>query len=285
MLNIKEMFLSLLFIIFFAERACPAQEIKVVFAISPMASPVSTLSSYGDFFKYLSKKTGIKIIPKQRRKYAEINSLLKSGDAQFAVTCTGAFLDGRNEFGLELLAVPVINGKTSYNSLVIVNEKSSIENFSQLRDKVFAFTDPLSFTGRLYPLYVLHQMGVIPVEFFHKTFYTSSHEKSIESVAYGLSEGAAVDSLIFYDMERMEHPAVTMVRIIKVSPPYGIPPIVVSPLVKKPTKQIILTALLEMTSDPEGKEILKKLEIDKYILPDPAIYDNAAQLRKAILLQ
>ncbi len=285
MLNIKEILLSLLFIIFFAERACPAQEIKVVFAISPMASPVSTLSSYGDFFKYLSKKTGIKIIPKQRRKYAEINSLLKSGDAQFAVTCTGAFLDGRNEFGLELLAVPVINGKTSYNSLVIVNEKSSIENFSQLRGKVFAFTDPLSFTGRLYPLYVLHQMGVIPVEFFHKSFYTSSHEKSIESVAYGLAEGAAVDSLIFYDMERMEHPAVTMVRIIKVSPPYGIPPIVVSPLVKKPTKQIILTALLEMTSDPEGKEILKKLEIDKYILPDPAIYDNAAQLRKAILLQ
>jgi phosphonate transport system substrate-binding protein len=285
MLNIKEIFLSLLFIIFFAERACPAQEIKVVFAISPMASPVSTLSSYGDFFKYLSKKTGIKIIPKQRRKYAEINSLLKSGDAQFAVTCTGAFLDGRNEFGLEILAVPVINGKTSYNSLVIVNEKSSIENFSQLRGKVFAFTDPLSFTGRLYPLYVLHQMGVIPVEFFHKSFYTSSHEKSIESVAYGLAEGAAVDSLIFYDMERMEHPAVTMVRIIKVSPPYGIPPIVVSPLVKKPTKQIILTALLEMTSDPEGKEILKKLEIDKYILPDPAIYDNAAQLRKAILLQ
>jgi phosphonate transport system substrate-binding protein len=225
------------------------------------------------------------IIPKQRRKYAEINSLLKSGDAQFAVTCTGAFLDGRNEFGLELLAVPVINGKTSYNSLVIVNEKSSIEKFSQLRGKVFAFTDPLSFTGRLYPLYVLHQMGVIPVEFFHKSFYTSSHEKSIESVAYGLAEGAAVDSLIFYDMERMEHPAVTMVRIIKVSPPYGIPPIVVSPLVKKPTKQIILTALLEMTSDPEGKEILKKLEIDKYILPDPAIYDNAAQLRKAILLQ
>ena len=285
MLNIKEIFLSLLFIIFFAERACPAQEIKVVFAISPMASPVSTLSSYGDFFKYLSKKTGIKIIPKQRRKYAEINSLLKSGDAQFAVTCTGAFLDGRNEFGLELLAVPVINGKTSYNSLVIVNEKSSIENFSQLRDKVFAFTDPLSFTGRLYPLYVLHQMGVIPVEFFHKTFYTSSHEKSIESVAYGLAAGAAVDSLIFYDMERMGHPAVTMVRIIKVSPPYGIPPIVVSPLVKKPTKQIILTALLEMISDPEGKEILKKLEIDKYILPDPAIYDNAAQLRKATLLQ
>ena len=128
-------------------------------------------------------------------------------------------------------------------------------------------------------------MGVIPVEFFHKTFYTSSHEKSIESVAYGLADGAAVDSLIFYDMERMEHTAVTMVRIIKVSPPYGIPPIVVSPLVKKPTKQIILTALLEMTSDPEGKEILKKLEIDKYILPDPSIYDNAAQLRRAILLQ
>ncbi len=260
-----------------------AQEEKIVFAISPMASPASTLSIYSEFIEYISEKTKKKIILKQRRKYAEINSLLKTGDAQFALTCTGAFLSGKYEFGLEVLAVPVIDGKTSYNSYIIVHKESKIEDFLELKGKVFAFTDPLSLSGRLYPVYLLSTMDVTPEIFFRKTFYTSSHEKSIESVAHGLADGASVDSLIFEDMKRMKNPATEMVRIVKISPSYGIPPIVVSPLTDKSTKHLMLTSLLKMSEDPAGKIILDKLQIDKFILPNPAIYVAAVKMRKAAM--
>ena len=284
MVNLRKSFFSLI-IIFIAASVSSAQGKEISFAISPMASPVSTFSSYNDFIKYLSEKTGAEVVMKQRRKYSEINSLLKTGEVQFAYTCTGAFLSGKSEFGLELLAVPVVNGKSSYNSYVIVNKESSIKDFPQFRGKIFAFTDPLSFTGRLYPLYLLHELEVKPNEFFSKTFYTSSHEKSIESVAYGFADGAAVDSLIYEDMKRTKNPAIDRVRIINISPPYGIPPIVVSPIVEKSTKQVILNILLKMTDDPVGRDILKKLQIDKFILPEPNIYFNAAKLRNLILSQ
>ncbi len=256
----------------------------VVFAISPMASPVSTLSGYRNFIDYLSEKTGMNIVLKQRRKYAEINSLLKKGDAQFAYTCTGAYLSGRNEFGLEVLAVPVIDGRTTYNSYIVVNKESNIKTFEQLKGKVFAFTDPLSLSGRIYPAYLLEAMNVKADKYFENTFFTSSHEKSIESVAYGLADGAAVDSLIFEDMQRMNDPAADMVSIIKISPPYGIPPIVVSPGTDKSEKQRMLGVLLKMKDDPRGMIILKELNVDKFVLPDPAIYYSAAQLRQAALL-
>jgi phosphonate transport system substrate-binding protein len=284
MVNLRKSFFSLI-IIFIAVSVSASQEKEISFAISPMASPVSTFSSYNDFIKYLSVKTGTKAVMKQRRTYAEINSLLKTGEAQFAYACTGTFLSGKSEFGLKLLAVPVVNGKSSYNSYIIVNKESSIEDFSQFRGKIFAFSDPLSFTGRLYPLYLLHEMEVKPEEFFSKTFYTSSHEKSIESVAYGFADGAAVDSLIYEDMKRTKNPAIDRVRIISISPSYGIPPIVVSPTVEKATRQVILNILLKMTDDPVGREILTKLHIDKFILPEPAIYFNAAKLRNLILSQ
>jgi phosphonate transport system substrate-binding protein len=271
--------------IFFAANISAEAEKEIVFAISPMASPVSTISSYSDFIKYLSEKTGIKIILKQRRKYAEINSLLKTGKAQFALTCTGAYLSGRNEFGLEVLAVPVVDGVKTYNSYIIVNKESKIENFLGLRGKVFAFTDPLSLSGRIYPAFLLDDMKVTAEEFFKKSFYTSSHEKSIESVAYGLADGAAVDSLIFEDMKRTGSSATKRVKIIKVSPPYGIPPIVVAPTTDKSMKQLMLTTLLKMTEDPVGKEFLKRLQIDMFVLPDPAIYYSAVQLRQATLLK
>lgn len=283
MSNLKIVFLLFL-LIFFPGDISEGAEGEVVFAISPMASPVSTLSGYYDFIKYLTEETGIDVILKQRRKYAEINTLLKNGDAQFAYTCTGAYLSGRKEFGLEVLAVPVVKGRTTYNSYIIVNRKSTDQNFSDLKGKVFAFTDPLSMSGKIYPTYLLETFAAAADEFFGKTFYTSSHEKSVESVAYGLADGAAVDSLIFKDMERMNDPAIEGVRIIQVSPPYGMPPIVVSPGTDKAVKQLILSTLLKMKDDPRGIEILKGLHIDKFVLPDPAIYYSAVQLRQAVSL-
>ncbi|GBD95985.1 ABC transporter, phosphonate, periplasmic substrate-binding protein [bacterium BMS3Abin06] len=277
MINLRNFLLSLL-VLFTAAGVSAAQEKEIVFAISPMASPVSTLSIYGDFIEYLSKKTGIKILLKQRRKYSEINDLLKTGRAQFAYTCTGAYLDGRKEFGLEVLAVPVIDGKTTYNSYIIVNKKSDIADFRRLKGKVFAFTDPLSLTGRLYPVYLLNTMNTVPGDFFRKTFYTSSHEKSIESVAYGFADGAAVDSLIYNNMKRAESSATDLVKVIRASPPYGIPPIVASPVAQKSDKLLILSALIKMAVDPEGRDILMQLQIERFIIPDPAIYHNAVKL-------
>jgi phosphonate transport system substrate-binding protein len=272
-------------ILFVVAHVSSAQEEEIIFVISPIVSPFSTLSHYNEFVSYLSKKTGKKIIPKQRRTYAEINSLLKSGEVEFALICTGAYLRGNFDFGLKLLAVPVINGRTSYNSYIIVNKESKIESFSQLRGKVFAFTDPLSLTGRLYTLHLLSTMGLIPEEFFGKTFYTSSHEKSIQSVANGLADGAAVDSLIFDDLKRKQSPFTNSLRIIRISPSYGIPPIVASPIAEKSTKQLMLNTLIKMAEDPAGKEILNGIQIEKFILPDPAIYDTAVQVWEATFLR
>lgn len=285
MSNLKFLLIFLpIFIAVHAAHVFASQEEEIVFAISPMASPVSTLSSYGDFIDYLSRKTGIQVILKQRRKYSEINALLKSGEAQFALTCTGAYLSGRNEFGLEVLAVPVIHGKTSYNSYIIVNKKNKVEDFLHLQGRIFAFTDPLSLSGRLYPLYLLNTLGEKTEEFFGKAFYTSSHEKSIESVAKGFADGAAVDSIIFEGMKKRWDPSIDRVKIIKISPPYGIPPVVASPLAEKSIKWIMLKTLLKMARDPAGMEILDQIQIEKFVLPDPSIYHTAVKLRQAVLL-
>ncbi len=282
MTYLKKTLLTILFLLY-SVNVYAVHEEEIVFAISPMASPVSTLSSYGDFMVYLSERIGKKVEIKQRRKYSEINSLLKDGKAQFALTCTGAFLSGQKEFGLELLAIPVVNGITNYNSYLIVSRDSKATSFKELKGMVFAFTDPLSFSGRMYPMYVMHKMGVRPETFFKRSFYTTGHEKSIKSVALGLAEAASVDSLIYDDMKRMNDPAIEKVKIIDVSPPYGIPPIVISPAVEQPTKELILKTLLQMNDNPEGKEVLRKIQVDKYILPDPFIYDNAAKVRNITL--
>ncbi|MBI4848234.1 MAG: phosphate/phosphite/phosphonate ABC transporter substrate-binding protein [Nitrospirae bacterium] len=275
-------FILLFLISIFTGQAAVAGDKEIVFAISPMASPLSTLSGYNDFINYLSEKTGRKVALKQRRTYSEINNLLRTGAAHFSFTCTGAYLDGKSEFGLALLAVPVINGKTTYHSYIIAGSKNGVENFGQLRGRVFAFTDPLSFTGRLYPLYLLRKAGLKPEMFFRKTFYTASHEKSIESVAYGLADGASVDSLVFDNMKGRKDPTIEKVKVLNSSPPYGMPPVVVSPVTDKTTEKLMRDILLQMSADPEGMKILNKLRIDRFIPPDLSIYRTAEELRNTV---
>lgn len=252
------------------------------FAVSPMASPAATAAAFSDFIDYLSEKMGKKVILKQRRKYQEINDILRRGEVMAAFTCTGAYLAGREEFGLQLLVVPVVNGKTTYHSYIIVRQDSPIKSFNDLKGKVFAFTDQLSLSGRLYVTSLLNERGILTNEFFKKTFYTFGHEKSIEVVANGLADAASVDSLIFDDLKAKGSPYVSKLRIIKVSPPFGIPPFVVSPLMPEQQRKDFLKILLSMQRDLKGKKILQKIGIDGFVLPDHAAYHSANEVRKKV---
>lgn len=44
---------------------------------------------------------------------------------------------------MEILVVPVVNGKPYYQAYVIVNKDGNINDLNDLKNKPFAFTDPL----------------------------------------------------------------------------------------------------------------------------------------------
>jgi len=122
-------------------------------AIAAVFSPQGSAESYAPLLDYLSAKLGRPIERVQRRTYAEVNDLLRTGDVDLAFVCTSSYLLGHEQFGLELLVVPQVNGKTTYSAEIIVATKSSISEVADLQGKVFAFTDPTSFSGRIYPAY------------------------------------------------------------------------------------------------------------------------------------
>jgi len=250
----------------------------LIFLISPMTSPVSSLAKFQPFAKYLENHLGKKVLIKQRKTYQEINETLKQNKAHFAYLCTGGYLAGRKEFNLELLAIPVIQGKKTYQAYVIVPKDSPYQKIEDLKGKVFAFTDPLSLTGHLFIRSYLKERGTSPEEFFKKTYFTGSHEKSIEAVAKNLADGASVDSLVFEEMKSKNHPFISKVRVIYTSQEFGMPPLVASPYLNKEDKLKLLQVLLKMDKDPEGKRILKEIGIDRFDPPDHTLYGKTQKI-------
>lgn len=76
-------------------------------------------------------------------------NLLKNNEIDFAFVCGGAYIDGNSEFGMKILVAPEVNGNTTYHSYIIVHNNSNYTNLIDLRGKKFAFTDPLSNSGKL----------------------------------------------------------------------------------------------------------------------------------------
>jgi len=251
-------------------------------AIASIVSPQGTLDSYTPLLHYLHAKSGRPVTLVQRRTYQEVNDLIASGEIDMAFVCTRSYVIGHRQFGMELLAAPQVGGKKVYYSYLIVPSDSPYHSIKDLRGKVFAFTDPLSNTGYMYPVALLRQIGESPEHFFARTFFTYSHDNAIRAVAEKLADGAAVDSIVYgYAIER-DPTLRERTRVIAQSQPFGMPPVVVSPKIRPQTKAMLQNILLSMDSDPDGRAALDNLGFDKFVLVKDSDYDSVRELEQTM---
>lgn len=254
------------------------QAVPLRVAVAAVISPKGTVESYSPFLDYLETKLNRPVELVQRRTYLEINDLIEHGEVDVAFVCTSAYIQGHDTFGMELLVAPQVNNKTIYNSYLIVPAESKAQSMSDLRGKVFAFTDPISLSGRVYPTYLVQELGFTPEEFFGRTFYTYSHDEAIRAVASGVADGAAVDSLVYEYAIARDPSLAERVKVIHRSPDFGIPPVVVSPFTRPQVKADLQTLLLAMAEDPASSEALASIGVERFVLIDDSAYDSVRSL-------
>ncbi len=261
------------------KKAKPVKAAGINICVGSMITPEEGYTCYNRLLDYIGEKLKMKVNFVEKRTYAEVNALLKDRSIDMAFVCGGPYVEGHDEFGLELLVAPMVDGKIVYYSYIIVGKNSGIEKFRDLRGKTFAFVDPLSNSGKLVPTYMLQKLGETPQGFFSKYLYSYSHDNSIKAVAQGIVDGAAVDSLIWNYLDKKGSPYIKKTKIIKISEPYGIPPVVVRPNLEVRLKEKIKKILLNMHNDKEGRDILSRMFIDRFVDVDDSFYDSIREIK------
>lgn len=251
-------------------------------AVAGVLSPSTTLVKYQKIADYIGAKLGRPAELLLRPTYAEINDLVRTGAAGIAFVCAGAYVEGQRQFGMELLVSPEIDGQTVYYSYIIVQANSPFRSLAELKNVTFAFADPLSNSGRLAPTYALAKIGATPETFFYKNIFTYSHENSIRAVAGRIVEGAAVDSLIYDELAKSEPDLTRHTRIIEWLGPYGIPPVVVSPLLDNELKKQLRDILLTADRDDQGREALRMMGVDRFIVLEDSTYNSIKEMANKI---
>ena len=256
----------------------PPRTDKLRIAVAAIVSPAKSLVFYEDIFDYIGEQLGQEVEMVQRKTYAEVNDLMEDGHIDAAFVCSRPYVEGRRDFGMELLCVPECSGKTEYYSYFIVHKDSPIRELNDLRGKVFAFSDRKSNTGMLVPTFTFAKMGQTPDSFFRKYIFTYSHDNSILSVAKKQVDAAAVDSLIWEYFNVKEPSLTAQTKIIHRSAPFAIPPVVVSPGIADELKEKLRSAFLSMHENARGREILRKVMIDRFTMIDDSAYDSIREM-------
>jgi len=261
----------------FMSLAQAAEPIKI--GVAAMISPKETMRYYKQVLDYVGAKIGRPVEMVQKENYDEMDGMLERGEVTVAFVCSGPYVKDKAKFGAELLVAPQSYGQPFYNAYIIVNKDSPIKDLAGLKGKKFAFTDPKSNTGKIVPTYMVgKEFNTTPEKFFGEVIYTHSHDKSMEAVAKNMVDGASIDSLI-YDYAAKKNPVNTQhTRIIRKSPAYGIPPVIVKKDMDPALKAALRKAFLGMHEDPAGKAILDGIMVDKFILPRDADYNSVRDM-------
>lgn len=255
----------------------PAPE-TLRFSVAAMLSPQETFSGYSRLLERLGDAIGVRLELVQRRTYAEVNDLLTAGKIDAAILCTGGYLEleRRNPGATEILAVPVIRGESTYRSYLVVQAGARIRSLADLEGKRFAYTDHLSLSGHLYAVHLLETQRKNPSTFFGTVQFTGSHDRSLDAVARGAVDGAAVDSLVFDAIVAARPEVAKKVRIIHRSPPFGAAPVVASTYLPPERREQLRRALLALASDEDAATALRVVGFDAFAAPTPHLYDTAA---------
>lgn len=217
----------------------------------------------------------------QRGSYREITDMLIEQKLDFAWICGYPYV--RNRKLLRLLAVPVFNGRPTYQSYLIVPATDTrTRSILDLRGKVFAFSDPDSNSGFLYPTYSLMKLNERPETFFGKTFFTWAHRKVVEAVGAGLAQGGAVDSYVWETLRLLTPELTARTRVVDKSPPFGHTPFVARSRVSAADFAAMQKALLDMGSTPSGTVLLRRLNLDGFARADDSLYAGIAEMARVV---
>jgi phosphonate transport system substrate-binding protein len=232
------------------------------FAVALTISPQEGYRLYGDLSEVLGQKIGRPVHLILRRTFSEVNDLVRSREADLAQLCSRGFLQGRADFGLIAVAVPVVDGQTSHPSYVIVSAESEISTPAELKGKTFAFADPICA-----PEPFLAGRGGQRLEaFFKRKLTITPHDRAVRAIAEGLMDGALVDGLVYGRLALADPGQIAKTKVIGKTAPYTNPPIAVHPGLDPTLKERLRRALLTLHEEPAGRTALSRLGIGRFSL-------------------
>jgi phosphonate transport system substrate-binding protein len=228
--------------------------------------------------QYLEGELGRTVVFVQFGSYAQVMDALRGGQLEFAWVCGYPYVLNRRE--LQLVSVPLWRKAPLYQSYLIADKASKVRTVDDLRDRTFAYSDPLSNSGFLFVQHLLRSKGFDPTQYFKRSFFTYSHRNVVEAVSEGLAEAGAVDGYVWETLAEISPAVTARTRVMLRSNDFGFPPIVAPSGLASSAVLQFAQVLKQMPSTALGRLVLKDLRLDGFDIHPSHIFDGIEDMTR-----
>ncbi len=221
----------------------------------------------------LGTATGLSFKSSIATSYAAVIEAMGAGKVDIGWLASFSYVLAKDKYDVDLLLIVSRFGSPFYRGQIVVHADSKIKLLSDLKGKRFAYVDPASTSGHLYPKTLFAKKGMDPEKLFSQTVFAGSHNAVIFSILKG-----EVDAGATYDDARAtvakSFPKVyEKVNVIAYT--QNIPNDTVSARknLDSKIKEKIKLGLKKVVKSKEGARVLKKLYGVSDLMDLDAFYD------------
>ncbi|ORC36307.1 hypothetical protein B4O97_06880 [Marispirochaeta aestuarii] len=262
-----------------------AETVKIgVFPSNEPAKLYQVMEYFGD---YLSEKTGDDISVIVSHDYTELGLRFREGSIDIAWLNTLTYVRLKSVIpGIRYLATYMERNERTgeiipyYRSNIVSLKSSGFSSLEDIRDRLFAFTDPSSTSGYAYPNMMLKQRGIDPESYFRKVFYLRQHDRVVEALRHGsIAAGAISDGTLSAAIRRYGD----IFTVLAESDPIPLDAIVSTEVFPSVKIKAYRDALLSMPGDHQFLRAMKETlgwNAAGFAVLDNAFYDSVREALK-----
>lgn len=232
---------------------------------TPSVDADTIASNSREFIRFLEQETGHYYTTGIPTSYIAVVEAFGSGRADIGAMNSFGYLMAHERYGAEAHLKMIRHGVDYYQGQIVVRADSGIESIADLAGKRFAFTDPASTSGYLFPLKMLLDESVT---LGHETF-AMKHDSVITMVYQGQVDAGsayysapAADGSIRDARQRVltQFPDVTeRVRILAVTDKIPNDPFVFRKDLPADIRDSFIAAIKKFLSTDQGRDIFRNI--------------------------
>ncbi|MEN6355658.1 MAG: phosphate/phosphite/phosphonate ABC transporter substrate-binding protein [Armatimonadota bacterium] len=233
----------------------------------------------------LKKETGLNYKVSVPTSYAAVISAMGAGNVDVGWLSPLPYVIAHDQYGVEVILTTVRNKSTKYFSAIIARTDTGINKLSDLKGKKFAYGDPVSTSGSIYPKHLIRTSGYDPEKFFSNVIYAGAHDKVVMAVYNKQVDGGAIYGGVVSDAREKVVDTIkdVMQKTHVIARSIDIPNDTVSvrrcmppSLVKK-----IRDGLMKVASSDEGRiAVMSLYGIDGFVIAKDSDYDSVRKVAK-----
>ncbi len=266
---------------FAQSAASPVAARELKFGFTPVLSEREMRNEFEPLMTYLSDALGQKVVLYVAKDYGDLRTQMEAGSVDIGSFSPFAYVDAARGGKIRIIAQSILEGSATYRGIIVARKDSGLKTVADLKGKRFAFVDPKSASGYLYPRAMLLEKGIEPATYFKTTTFAGSHDKVIAAVLAGAADAGSIYEGALGVARRSGVPVENLVTIVSTEPiPHDAIAVRLDlddALVKR-----IQLALINLDQSEAGRRVIahSKKKLTGHVHAEDSLYDVVRRTAK-----